>query len=83
MRAELAGEQLDVRIVRHTPTHFDEQIAKLKKGQCLEALPTDQIVFSSQQLLAAETNGVVARVELGDGYVLRCSSHLDLHRADR
>jgi len=41
------------------------------------------LVFSSQQLLAAETNGVVAGVELGDGYVLRYSSHLDLHGADR
>ncbi|MBB3759227.1 hypothetical protein [Xanthomonas arboricola] len=81
LEAQLVGEQVDVRIARHIPAHFDAQIAKLKKRQCLEALPTDQIVFSSQQLIAAETNGVVARVDLGDGYVLRYNSHLDLYKA--
>ncbi|WP_228509233.1 hypothetical protein [Xanthomonas phaseoli] len=83
LEAQLVGEQLDLRLARHIPMHFDAQVEKLKKGQCLEASPTDQVVFSSQQLLAAETNGAVVPVELGDGYTLRYRSHLQLDKDGR
>lgn len=80
--ATLVGDRLDVQLDRHVPRHFDDQFAKLKKGQCMELMPSDQVVFSGRTTVPADTHGQVKQVDLGQGYVLRYNSHLDLADAN-
>lgn len=74
--AQLGGGDVDAQLEHHVPRNFDSQIMSLKVGECIDAAPSDQVVFSWKGDISAETNGEVKQVDLGQGYVLRYSSRL-------